>query len=190
MRDPAWKKLRFMNPGRFLLGIEVPVQELGGISIYDAAKRFNNRQARPIEEDRRCAILCHGISVASGRKVLFSSFEASDYDYVLAAEHEGHAHYIPLQMKQLVPESKNPTTSLQAEIDKLKKYATSSDLVVAIHINRRVSVDLDKIDVSNLTIHELWLFGPIASPSGPWCIIGDIKKSNWHAHEFALPLHA
>ncbi len=190
MKNPRWKSLKFINPEKFLRGIQAPQSELDGQSIYGVSSQLRDRRVRSIEEDRRCAAFCYGFGAVTGKRVLFSDFESSDYDYVLSAEHEGHAHFIPLQMKQLVPEWRSATTSLQLEIDKLAKYRTSSDLVVAIHVNRRVNIQIEKLDLSSLNINELWLFGVLDQKYQEWLLLGDIKKPTYGAYRYKLPAHA
>jgi hypothetical protein len=73
----------------------------------------------------------------------FSHEPASNYDCILRCDIPGDEGplFKPVQLKELVPVGLNQSTSLQDEISKLQKYGASPNLVVAIHINRRVTIN-------------------------------------------------
>ena len=119
--------------------------------------------------------------------MLFSDYESSDYDYVGIYENNGAMQAFPIQLKQLVPDRLNPSTTLQAEIDKLKKYSGSSDLVVAIHVNREIHLKPQDIDIQGLKIKEIWLFGQLDLDSLDWVLIGNLMTTNPIAYIFQLP---
>src|SRR5690606_35509779 len=123
--------------------------DASGITKYaHASDILLDRRVRDVSEDRRCAIFSHGAGQALGTKILFASCENSDYDYVGAYEHKGAMLAFPIQLKQLVADRLNPSTSLQNEITKLKKYSGANDLVVAIHVNLKIHFKPQDLDVS------------------------------------------
>jgi hypothetical protein len=185
--DARWKKLGFVDPERFLTEMPKALKESGLYSLPDWKEILNRRGLRYIKEERRCAIFCYGLQAATGAKVRFANFEASDYDYVLALEHQQRKWCVPLQLKQLVSTEINSRTDLQSEIDKLRKYATSPDLVVAMHINREGTFSPADLDFSGLSIRELWFFGNRAKNNSQWRILGDVLLRNPKELLFNLP---
>ncbi|MGB3461310.1 hypothetical protein [Rhodanobacter lindaniclasticus] len=179
---------QFFDPATFLCATEEMLRNVLPENGAHAAAALRTRAGREVEEDRRCAILCYGLAVASGAAFHFCNLERSDYDYVLAVQRDNISGLIPLQMKQLVPSSVNLRTSLQSEIDKLKrKYPTSSDLCVAIHINRLVRVAPKELDLAGLKIGELWLFGVEDHSERRWRIIGNLMNEHCGSFTYTLP---
>ena len=170
-----------------LLGLDELFDSSGIRKYKHPADMLLNRRVRDISEDRRCAIFCHGAGQVLDKNILFAPHEKSDYDYIGAYEHEGAVLRFPIQLKQLVPDRLNPSTTLQNEIDKLKKYSGSSDLVVAIHINRKVHVKPLDLDVSGLKIKEIWLFGQFDQSSQNWLLFGNLMTPSPNAYTFRLP---
>ena len=187
MQDSGWSKLSYYNPTKMLVGLDELFDSSGIKKYKHPADILLNRRVRDISEDRRCAIFCHGAGQVLGKKILFASHEKSDYDYVGAYEHEGAILRFPIQLKQLVPDRLNPSTDLQAEIDKLKKYSGFSDLVVAIHINRKIHIKPLGLDISGLKIKEIWLFGQFAQNNQDWLLFGNLMTANPNAYTFQLP---
>lgn len=188
MKYREWSKLSFIDPAAYLAGLRKMLRELIPQLQPHAAFAMKTRPAREMREDQRCAIFCYGMARVSGATIKFSDTERSDYDYILSVAHNGAYSFVPLQMKQLVPESVNSGTTLQCEINKLKrKYVVSSDLVVAIHVNRLGFTVIEDLDLSNLKIGELWLFGVSDPENSEWRIIGNLLGPQKNAVTFQLP---
>ena len=187
MRDPCWAKLSYTNPTKMLIGLDDLFDSVGIKKYKHPTDILLNRRIRHIAEDRRCAIFLHGAGQALDKKILFSSYESSDYDYVGAYEQNGSIHTFPIQLKQLVPDRLNPSTTLQAEINKLKKYSGSSDLVVAIHLNRKIHLKPQDLDIEGLRIKELWLFGQFGAGKIDWLLFGNLMAANPNEYTFQLP---
>jgi hypothetical protein len=180
-----WSKLKYADPSKFLLDADT-------LFITSGLKRFKNstdilldKRLRPLYEDWRCAVFCHGAGQALGAKILFARLESADYDYVGAFEHPDGLARFPIQMKQLVPERLNDATNLQIEIDKLKKYTDAKDLVVAIHVNRKVNLRPEKLNVSGLRVKEIWLFGQLQPNT--WLLTGNLM-GNPSSYKFRFPV--
>lgn len=175
-----------MDPSKLLIGLD-KLFDLSGIKKYPhPGDILLTRRVRNISEDRRCAIFCHAMGQVLGKKILFASCENSDYDYVGAYAHRGSTYKFPIQLKQLVPDRLNPTTSLKDEICKLKKYVNGQDLVVAIHINRKVNFRPHSLEVSRLNIKEIWLYGRHRDNS--WILYGNLMREDANAYRFQLPV--
>jgi hypothetical protein len=187
VKDRRWLKLSFKDPLPYLTQMQGMLNKSGVFKFSNWKEILRNRKLRNIWEDRRCAIFCYGLSKTTDSKIFFSNFESSDYDYVLAIEHSNNKWFVPLQMKQLVSTEVNSSTNIQQEINKLKKYTTSQDLVVAIHINRVVEFGIEDLDLSGLNIRELWFFGHFPSDKYKWRIIGNALSPDPKELLFSLP---
>lgn len=113
MKNPAWASLKYMNPTKLLLGMDKMFDESGIKKYRNASDILLARPVRDIAEDRRCAIFCHGAGQVLGTQILFAPLESADYDYVGAYRRNGAVHTFPIQLKQLVPDRLNSSTSLQ-----------------------------------------------------------------------------
>lgn len=187
MSRPEWKSLKFMNPTLLLLGLDELFDAVGIRKYKNPADLLRHRDTREIEEDRRCAIFCHGAGQVLNAKILFAPFENSDYDYVGAYSIGGAVHMFPIQLKQVAPNRLNPRGTVRAEIAKLKKYVDSRDLVVAMHVNQKVHLMPADTDVSGLSIKELWLFGQMSEDVGQWLLLGNLMGTSPIAYQFQLP---
>lgn len=187
MKNSAWASLKYVNPTKFLLGMDKMFDDLGIRKYKNPSDILLDRRVREIAEDRRCAIFCHGAGQALGTKILFASHESADYDYVGAYQHNGSIYRFPIQLKQLVPDRLNPPTSLQREIAKLRKYPDSQDLVVAIHINRKIHIKPQELDTSGLKVKEIWIYGQLQSHSDTWLLFGNLMADEPNAYTFQLP---
>jgi hypothetical protein len=97
---------------------------------------------------------------ACDRSVITVRFlELQDFDCVIREVTDGGAIiYMPVQLKQLANHEKSK--NLQVVIDQLKsQYPRSSDLVVAIWINRDINLEFNNLDFRGLYIEQLWFFG-------------------------------
>lgn len=100
---------------------------------YNVASLRTNA-LKPYREGRQCALFCYGMGRLMGREVRFAQAEDADVDFVGRYEVDGTAHYVPIQMKEVVPAEVRVEVSLQQEIDKLAKYVDSQDLTVVFHV--------------------------------------------------------
>jgi hypothetical protein len=98
----------------------------------------------------------------------------------------GSKVFTPVQIKELAPPDVNPTASIEDELEKLKKYVSSSDLVVAMHINRPISLDFATLKIPRLTIGQLWFFGALHPNQEEWVLYGDALK-NPRSYVFRYP---
>ena len=159
VQDPRWDTLSYWNPAKVLKRLDGLFDSVGLRKYRHPGDLLLSRRVRPIAEDRRCALFLFGAGRVLRRRILISTFENRDYDYVGAYELNGTVRRFPIQLKQLVPNRLNAATNLQREVEKLKKYGTSPDLIVAMHINRQMHLQPQYLDLSGVKVKELWLFG-------------------------------
>jgi hypothetical protein len=112
--------------------------------------------------------------------------ESSDYDCIAHWKNYDKRSFTPIQLKELVPEALNSTTNLTSELEKLKKYTSSEDLVIALHVNRAGRLVLPEIRVPDLKVAGVWLYGAISKDQSRWFLYGDILNEP-QFYEFAYP---
>lgn len=121
------------------------------------------------------AIFCLGACAITNMSVWFDSIEDQDYDFVLRlGEGENH-QFVPVQLKEYVPDYLNNRSSLQGIVDKIaEKYRSSPKLTVAIKYNNASHFNpSDLVIPKNLNIKELYVFGSISKDGKQWRIWGD-----------------
>ena len=96
-------------------------------------------------------------------------------------------YYAPVQLKALVPDHVNSGTSLQSEIDKLEKYQSSKDLIVAVHMNRQLQFVLSELRIPKLNLGGLWLFGSVAPDTSRFMLWGDLLNDP-ASHQYDYPV--
>jgi hypothetical protein len=188
IRLRGWQKLTFRDCEAILSGFGEVAQlpQLQDLPLKVRSLRTNS--LKPYLELRQAAILCHGVGQVLGVRVYIAQSEADDYDVVATYLIDETQHFVPLQLKELVPSHVYGHASLQAEIDKLKaKYRSSQDLVVGIHVNRHVELVLSDLDLSGLSIGELWLFGSDQPDGSSWFAIGDLLGGAPKEVRFDIP---
>ena len=152
-----------------------------------AVSSLRTNQLKPFREGRQCALFCFAIGQMLGLNVRFAFNEQGDIDFVGRYELPGEVHYVPIQLKELVPIKVRSGISLQSEIDKLSKYTDSKDLVVAFHLNRDFRLELSSLDFSAVPVKELWLFGASAPSQGKWLLLGNLLSPDARFFEFDYP---
>ncbi|HET6805959.1 MAG TPA: hypothetical protein VFH59_11020 [Frateuria sp.] len=186
MRVRRWSRLTYHDSRKILA-------ELGKISNKVAASSLPYRVAslrtnalKTSREGRQCALFCFGMSTRLGTDVAFAFAEEDDLDFVARYTLADVTHYVPLQMKEFAPDFVAPSASIQQEVDKLAKYADSSDLVVAFHINRDVRLEPASLDLSQVKVAELWFVGYLGHGEN-WLLLGNLLSPTSHPSVFEYP---
>lgn len=187
MRVRQWSKLSYYDPRGLLISLAQLSDRVAAADVpYNVASLRTNELNR-FREGRQCALLCYGMSQFLGTEVRFAMFEQNDTDFIGRYERIGEVHYVPLQVKELVPDNVKADASLQAEIDKLAKYTDSKDLVVAFHLNRQEHIDFAQLDFSRVPVKELWFFGCISPATQEWLLFGNVLSTGCQAFKFHYP---
>lgn len=187
LRPPReWLKYSYLDPKKILIGLrnieqDYPLSELR----YEAAS-LRTRELRPFGEGRQAALFCYGMGIALGVEVYFAQVERQDYDIVAHFVADNESHFVPIQLKEWVPDFLPNAGTLQDEVAKLSKYADSTDLVVAFHLNRTTRLELDHLVVPT-TVAELWFFGAMDPKQKRWHLIGNLLSPQYRAYEFEYP---
>jgi hypothetical protein len=109
------------------------------------------------------------------RPVSFAPIEAADHDFIVRFDHKGTTHFVPVQLKELVPEDLNPEASLDQLIKKLSTRPVQTDTVLAIRLNRRTREDLTPKRFAEIPFKEVWLFWAASPDAIQWRLFGDLK---------------
>lgn len=125
------------------------------------------------------------------RAVAFAQYEAHDYDVVARIEDGDQFSFVPVQLKEWVPEHVNPSANLQAELDKLAKYADARDLCVAFYLNRAAKLDFNQLHFPVGKIAELWFYWCSNPEQGEWTLAGNLvgPEPGFTTFSYPQPAH-
>lgn len=191
-RLKEFQRLEYGDPAAFLsrmYGVHVAVAHSG---LPKQVRTLRTNELKPWREFREGCLFAYGLSVHSAQEVLIAKAEKQncDYDCVLRwVDPDKGVHYGPVQIKEVVPDELNPTTSVQTVVDKLTAYAGDPKLTVALHLNRKVEFAPTELSIPKLQLGALWVFGSVTpGPFGTWALWGDFLSSQIHCTEFQHPL--
>lgn len=186
--DRAWlneaKKLLYRDPEvalRELREIELAI----GLDVPPRIRHLRTNELKSAREYRQAALFSLGMSRNLGVPVRFCPVEASDYDFIATWEERSTRHFAPIQLKELVPESLNSSSTIQAIIDGLTKYSSNS-LTVGIFLNRQGTFDHRELRIPTLRIGALWFVFTTTQDQSQWILYGDILGKA-HATTFEYP---
>ena len=186
MRERRWSQLPFYDPRGLLIELNKLSDEVAAANLPYNLASLRTNDLKPYREGRQCALFCYGVGRRFGLDIRFAFAEEQDVDFVARFERDECVHFVPLQMKELVPERVRDSVSLQHEINKLAKYGDSSDLVVAFHLNRGVQVVPEQLDFTKVKIAQLWFVG-YSGQGQEWLLLGDMLSESGGASVFGYP---
>ena len=167
-----WKKLKYHDPEIVLSEFRKIEENYFQIPLPQNVRNLRTHNLKNDREGREAALFCIGLSKYMGRKVIFSPTESSDYDFVVCWVEEDTMNYTGVQLKELVPEHLNPAAELNDLISGLERYKDSSNLIVAIHLNRRIQLDINTLTIPKLNLAGLFLFGAASEDQKNGCCGG------------------
>lgn len=181
-----WHSLRYLDPERILIGLRgiertYPLHELR----YDVSS-LRTHELREFGEGRQAALFCYGLGQAIGTHVAYAQAEHQDYDIVARYVVKNEINYVPVQLKEWVPSTVNPSANLQDELDKLSKYVDSKDLVVGFYLNRNASLQIADLQLPHNRIGELWFVAAADPAQEKWLLIGNVLE-HAQVYEFFYP---
>ena len=103
IRAREWASLKYLDSEKILRGLRevatsYPLHELP----YEVAA-LRRRDLRPYAEGRQAALFCYAMSHIAGAPVWFAQAERSDFDIVARYVRGDVTHFVPVQLKELVP---------------------------------------------------------------------------------------
>jgi hypothetical protein len=180
MRDARlrlFSSLEYRDPRAFLVRLRELEREIASSALDIKIRALRTNELKPWRELREAALFAHFMGERIGTRVGIARGEAQDYDFVATWESAGVRRYSPVQIKEVVPQFLNPDAQLSAVIESLKKYPDSADLTVAIHLNKKHTIDLRDLPIPKLSIAALWVFASIAPGAERWGLWGDFLGS-------------
>ena len=171
-RVRAYSALEYGDPKGFLLKLREVESKIASSGLDRKVRTLRTNDLKSWRELREAALFSHFMSDRIGTPIRIAKGEAQDYDFVATWESGGSRIFSPVQIKEIVPEYLNPNTELEKVIESLSKYASSQDLTIAIHLNKRIQFDLSAIRVPKLSIASLWIFGAVSPDARRWGLWG------------------
>lgn len=182
----GWEKLSYIDPTKYLIGLGSLSQSVDFSGYPEEVLDMRLRSLEHHRETREAAIFSHGLSqCVLENHVDFAMSEDSDYDFITRTVYDDKVVYVPVQTKELPPESIY-SKSIESELEKLTKYARSDDLVVAYHLNREMNINMKKLEIPKLNIAGIFFFGKISSPNNRWFMYGG-KLGEFGGGKYELP---
>lgn len=159
------------------------------VSATDTPEKIRNLRTRKLAPEREAwdaGVFCYLLRERTDCEIYFAPVEDADYDAVFKWQEDGIQNFAPVQMKEVVPKELNQTQKVQDVLDSLIKYGTSSDLVVAIKLNRDERIEADKVITDDLPVAEVWFFGAADPQEKSW-ILFNKSGDNFEKSEHKLP---
>jgi hypothetical protein len=109
----------------------------------------------------------------------------ADYDAVIRWQRADERRFTPLQLKEFVPDGVNDRATLDEIFEGLTRYRDSTDVTVAVFLNRRFR--LEEISWPHLNFGGLYLFGATSPDQSQWFLMGDLLSESAAITTFAYP---
>ena len=183
-------KLQFRDPRSFLVNLRRLEVEIALSDTPSRIKSLRTNGLKEAREQREAALFCVGMSQRIGQAVYFASHEDQDFDFV-ASWAIGNSQYLtPVQLKEVVPASLNPSATIDSVIQSLEKYADSSDLTVAIHLNQAGQFELEALKLQHLQLASVWVFAAVTADQSLWNLWGNFTEDGPYRTQFSYPAEA
>jgi hypothetical protein len=181
-----WERLKYYDPADVLRRFRSLEYRVAESSLPDNVKKLRRSDLKGHREGRNAALFCLCMTSVQGTTVFFARLEDQDYDFVTLWQQGDGVAYTPVQLKEVVPVSLNPTTDINATLAKLDKYSASDRTVVALLVNRELQLEFNSIDVPKLRLGGVWLYGAASRDQQKWFIYGDLLSKPYFC-EFEYP---
>lgn len=179
------QKLLYRDPEVVLRELREIELIAAGLDISPQVRHLRTNDLKGVREYRQAALFSLGMSHNLGVPVRFYPVEASDYDFIATWAEQDVRHFAPVQLKELVPESLNSTATIQAIVNGLVKYSSSS-LTVGIFLNRQGTFIPQDLKIPPLCIGALWFVFATSPDQSEWVLYGDVLGQA-HATSFTYP---
>jgi hypothetical protein len=181
----ALEQLDYRDPVPFLVQLRQFERKLALSETPEKVRAMRTNRLKEWRETREAAIFCYLMGQRTQRTIYLARGENQDYDFVASWLDQDTLNYAPVQLKELVPATLNPSLSIEGVISGLSKYVDSKNLTVAIHLNQRGRFMLSELQIPDLAIAGLWMFGAVAPDQSSWGLWGDFLTSpSESVHEY------
>jgi hypothetical protein len=172
-----FSNLDYFDPRPFLISLRRIEIAVSRTDTPDNIRTLRTNQLKESRELREAALFCHFMGQRIGTTVFMAKGEAQDYDFVAAWQNDSTCNYAPVQLKEVVPTNTNQNANLKDVLASLDKYRTSSELIVAIHLNQENHFEPNDVVVPSLPLGGLWMFAGISPDHARWALWGDFLRS-------------
>lgn len=181
-----WIKLNYKSPKNWLMELDKLEKEVVP-RVVRTRPRLLNKWAN---EARQAGIFSYGMELLVGKTIGFAmnDVENSEVDFVAIFSEGDTANFVPIQLKEWVPENVNPNQSLEHIYSKLRSYSNQTDLTIAIYVCRDVNLKFEEIKLLGTQFAGVWIFGSCSQDKSKWFISGDIQQDNPEYFEFDYPM--
>lgn len=186
----AAQKLQFRDPHSFLVRLRKLEIELAHSNTPKRVRALRTNALKEAREQREAALFCEGMSRRIGQTVYFASHEEQDFDFVASWVVEDKQHLAPVQLKEVVPTALNANATLASVLQGLEKYADSSGLTVAIHLNQSGRFDPGTLKLQHLKVASVWIFAAASVDQSLWNLWGNFTEDDPYGTQFAYPAEA
>jgi hypothetical protein len=186
----AAQKLRFRDPHSFLVNLRRLEVEIALSDTPSRIKSLRTNGLKEAREQREAALFCYGMSQRIGQAVYFASHEDQDFDFVASWAIADSQHLAPVQLKEVVPMSLNPSATLDSVIHSLEKYTDSSDLTVVIHLNQASRFEPEALRLQHLKLASVWVFAAATADQSLWNLWGNFTEDGPYGTQFSYPAEA
>jgi hypothetical protein len=170
-----WRDLDWRHPQLDLYNLGKLQADLEAKGFHPTTDDLRQRELKAFLERKQAALFSFFISYSVLRApILYAMSEDRDYDCVLRWTAEGQRRCVPVQLKEIVPLHLNSTATIESELAKLEKYATSPSTIVAVHLNREGPMEYSAIKKPHTSVGEIWLYASIAADQSLWFLYGDL----------------
>jgi hypothetical protein len=166
-----WRALEYHDPAEILRRLRSLEVDLQAADIDPKVLSLRTQSLSKYREWRDAAVFSYGMGLAKNVDIGYAPEERSDYDFVTTWKDGDTQHFCAVQLKELVPENLNPTSTINHLLAGMSKYAKTGT-VLAVKINRRQGLELR--EKPTLPFAQLWFFWASAPRSSRWCLYGDV----------------
>jgi hypothetical protein len=185
----SFSTLSYRDPKPFLVDIREIEYGLANSNAPIKIKTLRTNKLKECRELREAALFCYFLGERIGTAVYLAKVESQDYDFVASWIDDSTYHFMPVQIKEVVPEIINKKADISTLIEKLNRYTDSSNLIVAIHINRDCHFNPIDLKIPNLAIGQIWAFGATSPDQNEWGLWGDFcEKPERTIHKYPMSI--
>ena len=107
IRAKVWSKLEYKNPKDWLLKLDKIERDVLPHVVYKKAQTLRTHKLMWPLQARQAGILTYGVGLLLDRTINFAMYEDSVFDYISRFLLDNIDTYVPVQLKDWVPESIN-----------------------------------------------------------------------------------
>jgi hypothetical protein len=174
VRAREFSKYNYKSPRGWLQALREIEPLVDRSSLPYKVRSLRTHRLRRWNETRQAALFAYGLSERMPQfQFDFACVERADYDAVIRCHRGRRQFFMPIQLKEYVPEKINPKVTLGGLLESLScRYPVSSDLVVVIYLNRTFRLNLEPIYCPQLTLGGVYLIGGMRR--NRWILVGDL----------------